>query len=185
LSYYDATLATAAQFYAGPATTYSRIYHYDPLGWVDSFGFTSGDTTTAWMSNVFMASIFARRIRAVSVYTPVADSTYEVYVYSNVTPVSGPRSGTLVTSKTGTLEIPGYNTIALPPGLVAANKPFSIVMKLTTPDYSFPIPAETKKSGYSSAASACPGQTFISHDGVIWSDAGGEFNVNLKVFATR
>jgi hypothetical protein len=116
-------------------------------------------------------------------------------VYSNVTP-GHPRSGSLVGTKSGTLATPGYNTIPLAAvATVAANHPFSVVIQMTTPGYNYPIPVEyatttltTSPYFYSGAASACPGQSFLSHDGTTWSDgAAGSptFNVCLKAFGNK
>jgi C1A family cysteine protease len=189
LSYYDMALDLGAQFYdASPTTNYTRVYQYDPLGWVNNVGYTA---TTAWYSNIFMASVNASTIKAVSTYSPVPNSTYTVYVYKNVNTTSSPinpRSGTLVTSRSGTLAKPGYNTIALTtPAVVTANKPFSVVVKMTSPGYKWPIPVEYAVQGYSTAASSCPGQSFISSNGTSWGDLDKyEFgNACLKAFATK
>lgn len=185
LSYYDKSLNAGAQFLNAEATTkYTRIYQHDPLGWVSSRGYTSGTTTLAWFSNVFMASVNASQIKAISFYTPVANSTYAAFVYSDVTP-GEPRSGTLVSSKTGTVVKPGYNTIPLTVGKVAPNKPFSVVVKLKTPEYDYPIPVEIAYAGYSDAASSCPGQSYVSPDGKSWASTGGYYNVCLKAFAVK
>jgi hypothetical protein len=186
LSYYDKALDLGAQFYnATPLTTYTRVYQYDPFGWVGSLGY---GTTTAWFANIFMASANASQITGVSTYTPVKNATYTVYVYNNVTP-GNPRSGTLVRTKTGTIAKPGYNTIPVIAAGVTANKPFSVVIKLTTPGYTFPIPIEYAASSYSTAASACPGQSFISSNGTAWAPAYdltiGDFNVCLKALGKK
>ena len=56
-----------------------------------------------------------------------------------------------------------------PPRSCPAAK-FSVVVKLTTPDYYFPIPVEKEYAGYSSAANAYTGQSYISADGKTWDD---------------
>ena len=51
ISYYDTRIGRDnAMFTAQPPTTYTRIYQYDPLGWVANFGF---GTDTAYYANVF------------------------------------------------------------------------------------------------------------------------------------
>jgi C1A family cysteine protease len=188
LSYYDMDVELAAQFYSSsPVTNYTHIYQYDPLGLVNNYGYSSGTKTMAWYSNIFMASANASKITGVSTYTLVPNATYTIYVYSNVTP-GQPRSGSLAGTKTGTLPKPGYNTIPLTASAVTANAPFSVVMQINTPNYNYPIPIEYAESGYSTAASACPGQSFVSHDGTSWTDAGTSspnYNVCLKAFAIK
>ena len=189
LSYYDMSLSIGAQYIGvEAATNYKRIYQYDPLGWVVSYGWTD---TVGWMANMFMASPNASIIKAVSFYTPVANCPYELYLYSNVTPGS-PRSGSNVFSGSGTIDYPGYRTIPITPTAVTPNAPFSVVVKLTTPGYNYPIPAESTYPGFSTAATACPGMSYISHDGSTWDQAyyydpvissTGDFNVALKAFA--
>jgi hypothetical protein len=44
-----------------------------------------------------------------------------------------------------------------------------VVVKLTTPDWA-PIPAEDNYPGYSSAANAYAGQSFVSDNGADWTD---------------
>ena len=192
MSYYDKSLEIGAQFYdAEPLTTYTRAYQYDPLGLTTSVGFTGGDRTMAWYSNIFMASANAPTIKAVGTYALSPNASYTVEIWKNVAP-GKPRSGTKVATKSGTLAKPGYNTILLTtPAVVAANKPFSVVVKMTNPGNNWPVPIESTASGYSSAASSCPGQSFLSHDGTVWTDASGDpepannFNVCLKALAVK
>lgn len=88
--------------------------------------------------------------------------------------------------------MPGYHTVRLEaPAQVTPGKLFSVVVKLTTPGYYYPIPLEMPLRTYSSNAAAEPGQSFISSDGEIddWigiTTLGGPFagtNVCLKAFA--
>jgi C1A family cysteine protease len=185
LSYYDTSIEIGAQYFPGDdSPNYSRIYQYDPLGWTGSKGYSTGDKTTAWFSNMFMASPNASKIRGVAFYTPVANSAYELYLYKNSSP-GNPRSGTQVLKKSGTVVKPGYNTISFNEAAVAANKPFSVVVKLTTPGNDLPIPIENRVADYSSAASSCEGQSYISQNGTTWTSGAGNFNVALKALAVK
>ncbi len=47
---------------------------------------------------------------------------------------------------------------------------FSIAVKLTTPEYRYPLPIEYAVFGYSRAATAAAGQSFYSVEGVYWYD---------------
>ncbi|HOO65227.1 MAG TPA: lectin like domain-containing protein, partial [Synergistaceae bacterium] len=58
---------------------------------------------------------------------------------------------------------------------------------LTTPGYNYPIPMESVVLDYSEKATANPGESYISTNGVVWEDfttkAGQqESNVALKAF---
>ncbi len=68
LSYFDTSLQQFTQFLEPETTSnYTRIYEYDPLGMVTAVGIDgAADPETAWMSNVFMASISAAKIKAQS-----------------------------------------------------------------------------------------------------------------------
>lgn len=189
LSYYDKKLSSMVSYYSaeGPGN-YRREYEYDPLGWTNSAGYS---TTSAWFANVFNAAAGAANIEAVSFYTPVPDSTYRIYIYKDVTG-SNPKNGVLVKSIRGTITKAGYHTIktfqspASPPVVVPGAK-FSVVVKLTTPNYTYPIPLEWDLPGYSSAANAYKGQSYVSPDGKTWDDLTlispfERSNVCLKAF---
>ena len=172
LSYYDKKLSLGVSYYnAEWLGKYQRAYQYDPLGWTQSIGYSS---TTAWFANVFNAAVEAANIEAVSFYTPVPSSTYRIYIYKDVTGTN-PRNGVLVKTMSGTLAKAGYRTIrtfksaATPPAVVPGGK-FSVVVKITTPGWNFPIPVEKDIAGYSSAANAYTGQSYISADGRNWDD---------------
>ncbi|MBC7330081.1 hypothetical protein H5T88_06955 [bacterium] len=184
ISYYDTAIGIEnAVFAAGEdVTNYTNIYQYDPLGVVT---FTGYGGSTAWFANIFTA-VSDEPISAVSFYTPVVNTSYTVYVYTNVAP-GQPRSGTLAGSKSGTLPLPGYHTILLDvPVQVAQGQKFSVVVYLNTPGWDAPIPVEIPVAGYSSKATANPGESFISSDGVSWEDITSYFyntNVCVKAFS--
>ena len=172
LSYYDRSLSVGVSFNNAEVTSnYKRIYKYDPLGWTTSLGYSS---TTAWFANVFEADAKAYKIKAVSVYSPVPNATYQLYIYSNLSGTN-PRNGVLVKTRSGTLAKAGHRTVRTftsvedPPTVVAGAR-FSVVVKLTTPAYNYPIPIEKDYSGYSSAATASAGQSYVSQDGETWYD---------------
>jgi C1A family cysteine protease len=184
ISYYDTQVGEndLAVFESAESTTnYDRSYQYDLLGWVSGFGY--GDTT-AWFANVFTA-LGSEQLKAVSFYTASVNSSYEVYIYLN--PTSSPVAGSPVSTLTGTITYPGYHTLALTtPVALTAGQKFSVVIRLTTPGYNFPIPVEYAKQWYSSGASAAAGQSYVSHDGTSWQDATTEVtntcNVCIKAF---
>lgn len=183
LSYHDTNCGKWNVVFNGAEVpeSYSHVYQYDPLGWVVSYGY-GGDT--AWFANIFPATA-NESIHAVSFYTPSPASTYEIQVYTNV--AAGPTSGTLANTTSGVIPMAGYHTLSLAyPVPVAAGEEFSVVVKLTSPGYNWPIAVEIPYSGYSSGATAGPGQSYVSPDGASWSDfavAEDNGNVCLKAFA--
>ena len=76
ISYYDANYGQEMAVFSGAesASNYDAIYQYDALGWSLSFGYGSD---TAWFANRFHCA-GSGTIRAVSFYTPVPGSSYEV-----------------------------------------------------------------------------------------------------------
>jgi hypothetical protein len=72
---------------------------------------------------------------------------------------------------------------------LVAGRSFSVAVRLTTPGSRYPIPLEERLKGYSAAATAAPGQSYVSSNGLKWIDittlAGQrETNVCLKAFAS-
>ena len=183
VSYYDSIASGSMNCVfngSEPTTNYASMYQYDSLGWTSSLGYGGN---TAWFANIFTATSNGE-LAAASFYTPSLNSSYEMYIYTNVT--SGPTSGTLAATKTETIPWTGYHTIPLnePVPLVTGQK-FSIVVKLTTPEYSYPIPIEMPFSDYSSGATASAGQSYLSSNGATWRDITLDYpntNVCLKGF---
>ncbi len=183
ISYYDSKVGTenALFQFAEPTINYDHIYQYDPLGWVRSAGYS---TETAWFANVFHAGS-EEDLNAISFYTPVPNSAYWICVYLN--PTLGPinPSGPVLTL-TGTITDPGYHTIQLDPSVTLhTDDTFSVVVRLNTPGYTYPIPMETPLSGYSGRATANASESFISADSTEWEDASSVLanaNVCLKAF---
>jgi C1A family cysteine protease len=184
VSYYDSQIGKDnAVFIADSAQNYYHIYQYDPLGWTVSYG---DGKDTAYFSNIFTAQS-ADNIAAVSFYTPTVNSRYTVYVYKNVW--NSPVSGSAAVTDSGTISVPGYHTIplSLPAGVTQGEK-FSVVVKLTTPGYQYPVALEYPYAGYSSRASAKAGESFVSNDGISWTDITSVYsnsNVCLKAFSSQ
>jgi C1A family cysteine protease len=185
ISYYDTQYLTSesvAFFVNEPPTNYDRLYEYDPLGWVANYGYGSN---TAWFANIFTA-VDNENLKAVSTYVNANASPYSVSIYTGV--IDLPTSGALAATTSGTFALAGYNTLVLPVSVaLTAGQRFSVVMELTTPGYGYPVPAEVAETHYSSQATANPGQSYMSSDGVSWSDTTtivSTMNVALKAFAS-
>jgi len=182
VSYYDSAIGLGnVVFTAEPTQNFQTGYQYDTLGWTSSAGFGSD---TAWFSNVFTATA-PEQISAASFYTASSDSEYQVSVYTN--PTDGPLSaaGPLAV-KTGTIAIPGYHTVRLDtPVPVTQGQKFSVVVRLRTPGYDYPIPLESPIPNFATNVNAAAGQSYISGNGLGWSDTTTSWkttNVCLKAF---
>lgn len=183
ISYYDSNVGRSNGLFrnAESVINYNHIYQYDPLGWVDSAGY---GTYTAWFANVFTAAS-EERLDAVSFYAASPNSSYELYVYLNPSPGPINPSGP-VSSQSGTIPSLSYHTIALDsPVELTSGQKFSVVVKLTTPGYVYPIPMESAYPDYSSAAQANAGESYVSSTGASWTDLTSYYldsNVCLKCF---
>ncbi len=182
ISYYDSRIGNYNAVFTGePIGNYKNIYQYDPLGWVTSMGYSN---PSAWCANIFTAKS-DEALKAVSFYTTDSNCNYEIYIYTN--PESTPISpdGPILT-QSGTSSLAGYHTIPLSSEIqLKSGQKFSVVIKLTTSGYSYPIPMEMPRSGYSSKAAANLGESFVSYDGNSWADLTTYYsntNVCIKAF---
>jgi len=185
-SYYDAHVRynTVYVLPDSPANYY-RAYQYDPYGQTSSVGY---GTTTGWFANVFTAADSNTQVDAVSFYTLAVNSTYNIYVYRDMPTAGNPRSGTLVSSQSGSQSFAGYHTVPLTTKVpLSSGQTFTVVVQMTTPGYNYPIPMEQPVAGYATAVAASAGQSYISSNGSGWSDLTGTYantNANLKAFTS-
>lgn len=186
VSYYDKNLGMEENVTFNGVespTNYKSIYQYDPLGLVSSGGFGS---ETAWASNVFTASA-SENLSAVSFYTVVPDTSYEVYICNNYTGVSSLASNRVLKAS-GSISEMGYHTVKLSSAVpLTSGKKFAVIIKLTTPGCVYPIATEYAYSGYSSKATASSGQSYVSSSGSTWSDLtsyNATENACIKAFTT-
>ena len=183
ISYYDTKIGNDNYQFRGlePVTKYASLYQYDPLGKTYAIGYGN---STGWFANIFTAT-GTESITAAGFHVASAGSTYDWYVYTNV--AGGPRTGSLAASGTGlTLAAPGYQVVPITPVPVTPGQKFSVVIKLTTPGYNWPIPVEYPYPGYASLATAAAGQSYYSSNGNSWSDMTSYLantNVALKALS--
>ena len=157
------------------ATNYTEMYQYDPLGEVDTYGYSQDKV---WGANVFTARA-DQSIVALGFYAPVPASGYTLYAGSSL--------DTLRALGSGTLAIPGFHTVKLASMLnVTAGDPFAVAIRLVAPGAEFPLSVEYQLPGYSTQATAAPGQSFTRMDDGPWRDLtdwNGSANVCLKAYA--
>jgi hypothetical protein len=179
ISYYDTKAATYGVAFCDARSTagYITNYQYDPLGKTNSGGY--GDNT-AWGANIFTATADGD-LGAVGFHANTSSTAYEVYVYDDF---SGGTFSNLLQSATGTVAYAGYHTINLPSPVTLTNgDDFGIVVKFTTPGYTYPIPMEEPVADYASGATANAGESYVSHDGTTFTDITTYFpdtNVCIK-----
>ena len=165
VSYHDnffAKSTMSAFCNAEPADNYGKVYQYDPLGEVGHF-------SAPWGANMFTAGA-ADKLAAVGFYALTPRTAYTLQIRTGCE-AGKPGSGTLALTKSGTIAKPGYVTLPLDkPVPVAAGRRFAVILKLSTPGYSYPHAIEFAYTGYTSGANAAPGQSFFSETGSSWTD---------------
>lgn len=183
ISYYDEALEQFMSFNnAEDPSNYGTIYQYDRLGHTYTWG-----TMESWGANVFKAEN-AEPLSAVGFYVVDANVQYEVYVYTGVDTLAGnPTAGTLAAYKTGGFTYAGYYTVKLDaPVPLERDETFSVAVKFRNSKYPYSVPIENPFSGHSSRASANPGESYVSLDGVRWQDLTTDVanaNVCIKAYA--
>jgi C1A family cysteine protease len=181
MSYYDGSFQQFTSFNSAEApNNYGTIYQYDPLGQTRTWG-----KIDSWGANVFTAES-KEPLEAVGFYSMDANMNYEIHIYKNITG-NTPTSGTLAFTKTGGITYPGYYTIKLDtPVPLTYGETFSVVVQFTNSNFQHSVPIETQIPGHSSAATANPGESYISEDGILWEDLTNVFpnaNVCIKAYA--
>ncbi|MDD4621510.1 MAG: lectin like domain-containing protein [Methanosarcina sp.] len=185
VSYYDSNIGIYNMVFIAEATdNYKNIYQYDPLGCTGLFGY---EIPTAWCANIFTAKS-DETLKAVSFYTVDSNCNYEVYIYTNPEPNNPISREGPVLSKSGTIPIAGYHTVPLGSEVqLKAGQKFSVVLKLKTPNFGYPIALELP-TDLSSKATANLQESFISDDGRTWYDIAKYLsgtNVCIKAFTTN
>jgi len=197
VSYYDKYFASSsvsgsayesAVFRSDATSNYGTIYSYDKFGQVNS-AWVSAEKTGS-MANEFTTTK-AGTLKAVGFWTTDKNVPYTVKIYKGPT-ITNPTTGTLVSTKTGTLPNRGYNTVVLTtqPALIKSQR-FSVVVTVTNPTYKYWLPFEYNEDGYSSGVISYPAQGFVK-DGT-WQDwntyVESEFSVSnshlpIKAYTT-
>jgi C1A family cysteine protease len=182
VSYYDSNIGKSnVVFTAESPDNYKSIYQYDSFGVTNLIGYRN---PSAWCANIFTVKT-NETVKAVSFYTFDSNCNYEIYIYINpeYNPIN--QFGSIF-SKSGVIPLAGYHTVPLGTGVrLKAGQKFSVVLKLTTPNYNYPIAIEKPISGWSSKAKSNIGESFISPDGKNWTDMTTYYsnsNVCVKAF---
>jgi C1A family cysteine protease len=182
VSYFDRSFAFSdctSYRVVDPMGARSRVYQYDKLGLVDALRPSSGKADTALFANRFTARA-SESVTAVGFYSTSGGGAYKV--------LAGPTLRNLTVYATGTIELPGFHTVALDTPLpVVRGARFVVAVRLTTPG-GWPVPVETRRRGYSGHAYASPGQSYVrSTNTQRWTDLTkvrgySEANVCLKAY---
>ena len=169
VSYADTSLQEAVVFESAGPKDKERLYQYDPLGIVQALGESGGANTTLWAANIF-SSASDEEILSVGFWAIVPETTYEIRVYRD-TPAGNPVGGSLDGTIAGTAPTAGYHVVELDfPVPQEGGTRFSVVARITTPGFGYPVAVESPMAGYSENARASQGESFVSLDGANWVD---------------
>ncbi len=177
LSYEDPTIGSVATYIVDSKDNYSNYYGVGKM-WslnasADTFYKDEDAKKYGYMSNIFTAK-GDEQLEAVSFYTTDVNTQYEITVYTG-TDKENPVSGSIASSGlTGTEKYPGYHTVELDKAVaLKSGENFSIVVKLTNPQYEYPLPIETYFNGFynSSPKYSDDGRvSMYSENGKDWND---------------
>ncbi|OPY28919.1 MAG: Calx-beta domain protein [Methanocella sp. PtaU1.Bin125] len=167
ISYYDRIVGTSNAVFTAEATgNYDHVYQHDPLGWTGNAGYGSD---VAWFAASYTAGS-NESLSAVGFYTPQVNSDYQLNIY---------RDDTLNRQQSGAFGLPGYHTVTLDtPVTLGAGQTFRVEVRLHTPGYNYPVCIESRISGYTSGATSNASESFVSGNGVAWSDIGADSQGN-------
>jgi C1A family cysteine protease len=185
VSYYDRSFACEQGLggYGGmtsyatveAADNYSAIYQYDELGVTDHWGYGAA---SIWGASRFTATA-DQTISAAGFYALSSATSYQVW--------TGPDLKSMTLRATGTKSLPGYTTVALTSPLsVTAGQEFVVAVRLVSPRQGYPLAIERRARKWMQGAVAERGETYVSRDGVRWTDATEVYptsSVCLKAFA--
>ena len=164
LSYHDTyNLEEATFFTCEPLGALSNLtyYEYDPFGSNGHVGYPP--ETTAWGANVFTA-IKTGYLHRVQFFTTDFSTHCTIYVRR------GGPNGTTVCTETQYPTFPGFHTVDLStPVQLSSGELFSVVIKFENDAFTYPVPLE-RPSPTRPAVTAGSGQSYISYNGVTWSD---------------
>lgn len=168
ISYYDVNLAffdlAAFDDRDDALLDFDRVFYYDELGSNSHWG---AGSETGWGANIFEPDVNGA-LRAISFFASHANTAYDLFVYKDF---NGTNFSTQLASKSGTVPYAGYYTVILDqPVPVAKGVPFGAAVKFTTPGYNYPVAIQQYIEGLTPGIAARPGQSYVSQDGVAWSD---------------
>lgn len=172
ISYSDTSLVEGTALQAAP-NIYATIHQYDPLGMTANVTLDSGKEI--WLANVFRAET-EEEIAAVSFYTTDLETEYVVYVLPSFGGFPVLEGLAPYEVARGTKTYPGYYLVECDQDVAVPAGDFAVVVALSNPDYAYPaaveapFPATDEWWWYRANATASPGQSYWSADGVHFTD---------------
>ena len=161
LSYSDtAGGRSAVSFYDAVApANFSHIYYHDEFGDVNS-------VNCPYSLSAF-TSVGSDPLKAVQFWTQADWANYDIRVYRTF---AGGSLSNLLASTSGTIVYAGSHTVDLPaPVPLSLGESFYVYVDITNGG-TYPQTFDYRVSGYDSASTAGPGESYYSFDGTTWTD---------------
>jgi C1A family cysteine protease len=187
VSYFDKRIAFSMVTYFDEKDDadleFNKVFYYDKFGLTNTHGF--GDEG-AWAANWFVPGEDGR-LRAVGFFATHSNMSYEIRIYDQRL---GPIFiGEPIHTQTGELAHRGWHTVELDQEVaMKKNNDFGVAVGFQTPGYNDPLPIEAPIENYSSKATANPGESYVSTNGVLWTDLTqlhDTANVCIKAYWTE
>ena len=166
LSYQDADGAKQAMtFETRPADAAQRVYTYSPDGYMLA-------PQRAYSTSVFHTTA-CEELKSIGFYTLMPGTSYTLSVYSHAT--NGAPSG-LLSTVSGTYTYWGFHVVDLPSTLdLPTGSEFVIYIDITGQNSSqthglLYQALDYQMNGYTVGKTASPGQSYLSQDGITWTD---------------
>ena len=175
LSYADAAGAKfTSTFASAPAGYVNKAYSHDFFGNVQNWN-------CPYAANIFQ-TVAGEKLKAVGFYTQADNVSYTIKVFDHWDSVNNVPV-TLLATKQGAMSQMGFHAVDLD-ALVTLGGSCVVSLYLNDPYSTYMMAADTKLAGYSSGATANPGESFWSWNGVGWNDLNPtDFTGNFSIEA--
>ena len=175
VSYYDANIGIHNILYKRVDETdnYDRNYQTDLCGWVGQLGYGRED---AYFANVYQTKT-TEELMAVGFYATGADTSYEVYVSSDLENINF-LNRTLVAK--GTFKNSGFYTVDFDtPIRLQEGQRFAVIVNITTPGSVHPVAIEYNAPDKQAKVDLTDGEGYISLLGTTWERVEEKQNCNV------
>lgn len=181
VSYADANIGVHNIVYTGVEDTdnYDNIYQTDLCGWQGILGY---ETSYAYFANVYKSNKY-EVLKAVGFYATDVDTSYTVYVTTNIG--NGNDFSNMQPVASGTFKNAGYYTVELNKDIeLFAGKRYAIVVRIDTPNSKRPVAVEMVKNYATLTVDISDGEGYISFSGNNWErvEENYECNICLKAY---
>ena len=176
VSYVDANIGVHNIVYTCVEDTdnYDKIYQTDLCGWQGILGY---ETSYAYFANVYKTES-PELLKAVGFYATDVDTSYSVYVATNVGEQIDFTNMMLVAS--GSFKNAGFYTVELDKTVaLAAGNRYAVIVRIDTPNSKRPVAVEMVKNYATLTVDLSDGEGYISVNGNSWERVEENYDCNI------